>query len=59
MVNKTPPMGVLYSFSITNIFHDKMDLRFFHFHMIIYEFENFSMELLWAYWQVQDPRALK
>ena len=40
MVNKTPPMGVLYSFSITNIFHDKMDLRFFHFHMIIYEFET-------------------
>ena len=33
-------MGVLYSFSITNIFHDKMDLRFFHFHMIIYEFET-------------------
>ena len=27
----TPPMGVLHSFSIKNIFYDKMDLRLFYF----------------------------
>ena len=28
---KTPPLGVLHSFSIKNIFHDKMDFFFFMF----------------------------
>ena len=28
-------MGVLHSFSIKNIFCDKVDFRFFYFHVII------------------------
>ena len=42
------PMGVLHSFSIKNIFDDKMDLRLFNFDVTIYgsavfnaDFESF------------------
>ena len=31
-------MGVLHSFSIKNIFYDKMDLGFFYFHVTISNF---------------------
>ena len=31
------PKGVLHSFSIKNIFYNKMVLRFFNFHVRIYE----------------------
>ena len=31
------PMGVLHSFSIKNIFYDKMDLRLFYFDVAIYQ----------------------
>ena len=27
------PVGVLHSFSIKNVFYDKMDLRLFYFHV--------------------------
>ena len=36
MMNVTHPMGVLLSFSIKNIFHDKMELGIFYFHVTIY-----------------------
>ena len=32
---KKLPMGVLHSFSIKNVFYDKMDLRGFYFHVTI------------------------
>ena len=34
-MNVRHPMGVLHSFSIKNIFYDKMDLRLFYFHVKI------------------------
>ena len=34
-MNLNHPMGVLHSFSIKNIFCDKMDLRLFYFHVTI------------------------
>ena len=34
-MNIRHPMGVLHSFSIKNIFYDKMDLRLFRFDMAI------------------------
>ena len=35
-MNVRHPMGVLHSFSIKNIFYDKMDLRLFYFRMTIF-----------------------
>ena len=35
-MNARHPVGVLHSFSIKNIFYDKMDLRFFYFDVTIY-----------------------
>ena len=35
-MNVRHPIGVLHSFSIKNIFHDKMDLRVFYFRVTIY-----------------------
>ena len=35
-MNGRHPVGVLHSFSIKNIFYDKMDLRLFYFHVMIY-----------------------
>ena len=35
-MNVRHPMGVLHSFSIKNIFYDKMDLRHFYFDVAIY-----------------------
>ena len=32
-MNVRHPMGVSHSFSIKNIFYDKMDLRLFYFHV--------------------------
>ena len=32
-MNLSHPMGVLHSFSIRNIFYDKMDVRLFYFHV--------------------------
>ena len=32
-MNVRHPMGVLHSFSIENIFYDKMDLKLFYFHL--------------------------
>ena len=32
-MNVINPMGVLQSFSLKNIFYDKMDLRIFYFHV--------------------------
>ena len=37
-MNVRHPEGVLHSFSIKNIFYDKMDLRLFYFHMTILNF---------------------
>ena len=34
-MNVRYPMGVFISFSIKNIFYDKMDLRLFYFHVTI------------------------
>ena len=34
-MNVRHPMGVLHSFSIKNIFYDKMDLRLFYFYVTI------------------------
>ena len=34
-MNVRHPMGILDSFYIKNIFHDKMDLRDFYFHLMI------------------------
>ena len=36
-MNVRHPMCVLHSFSIKNIFYDKMDLRLFYFNVTIYE----------------------
>ena len=38
-------MGVLHSFSIKNIFHDKMDLRIFYFRVMIC-FQGTSFEVI-------------
>ena len=35
-MNERHPMGILHSFSLKNIFYDKMDLRLFYFHVTIY-----------------------
>ena len=35
-MNVRYPMGVLHSFSIKNIFYDKMDFRLFYFRMTIF-----------------------
>ena len=35
MMNVSHPIGVLHSFSIKNIFYDKMDLRLFYFDVAI------------------------
>ena len=35
-MNVRHPMGVLDSFSIKNIFYDKMDFRLSYFHVTIY-----------------------
>ena len=35
-MNVRHPMGVLHSFSIKNIFYDKMDVRLFYFRVTIY-----------------------
>ena len=40
------PMGILHSFSIKNIFYDKMDLRLFYFHVTKYSSVNKSRENL-------------
>ena len=37
-MNVINPMGVLQSFSIKNIFYDKMDLRIFYFHVTMFLF---------------------
>ena len=37
-MNVRHPMGVLHSFSIKNIFYDKMDLRLFYSHVTNSEF---------------------
>ena len=42
-MNVRHPMGVLHSFSIKNIFYDKMDLRLFYFHVTIYQREYISV----------------
>ena len=34
-MNVRHPMGVVHSFSIKNIFYDKIDLRLFYFHVTI------------------------
>ena len=39
-------MGVLDSFSIKNIFYDKMDLRLFYFHVRTYQFYQFFINFL-------------
>ena len=39
-------MGVLHSFSIKNIFYDKMDLRLFYFHVRTYQFYQFYINFL-------------
>ena len=39
-MNVKDPMGVLHSFSIKNIFYNKMDLRFFYFHVTKYSRAN-------------------
>ena len=35
-MNVRHPMGVLHSFSIKNIFYDKMDVRLVNFHVTIH-----------------------
>ena len=35
-MNVRHPMGFLHSFSIKNIFYDKMDVRLFNFHVTIH-----------------------
>ena len=37
-MNVRHSQGVLHSFSIKNIFHDKMDLRLFYFHVAKYRY---------------------
>ena len=48
-MNVRHPMGVLHSFSIKNIFYDKMEVRLFYFHVMkynIYQFQlGYSMSL--------------
>ena len=39
-MNVRHPMGVLQSFSIKNIFYDKMDLRLFYFGVTIYTLQG-------------------
>ena len=39
-MNVRHPMGVLHSFSIKNIFYDKMDLWLFYFHVMKCEKQN-------------------
>ena len=39
-MNVRHPMGVLHSFSIKNIFYDKMDLRLFYFGVTIYTMQG-------------------
>ena len=36
--NNSVPQGVLHSFSVINIFYDKMDLRLFYFHVTIHKY---------------------
>ena len=51
-MNVRHPMGVLHSFSIKNIFYDKMDLRLFYFHVTTYKkslqinTQDFSLSLV-------------
>ena len=39
-MNVRHPMGVLQSFSIKNIFYDKMDFRLFYFGVTIYTLQG-------------------
>ena len=38
-MNVLNPLGVVYSFSIKNIFYDKMDVRHFYFHVANSKYE--------------------
>ena len=49
-MNVRHPMGVLHSFSIKNIFDDKMDLRLFYFDVAIY---HTNLTVFRSYYQTQ------
>ena len=45
------PLGVLHLFSIKNIFHDKMDLRLFYFHVTTCKLQGTrSLDKYFIYW---------
>ena len=44
-MNARHPMGVLHSFSIKNIFYDKMDLRLFYFYLMTFTAQKHPPEV--------------
>ena len=45
-MNVKHPMGVLHSFSIKNIFCDKIELRLFYFRVTIWKVESYNHQKL-------------